>query len=198
MFFYQRDYRDTDNGCRDALVFNTQTRAWSTMSFEGNAARVFKTCGATRNSDSAPVLGWYDVAGGDGVVYEERSTYQNGDYVDTDSAGNDINVPLALTTQFQVPELGTASHWQGTVLSFDNGLSGRGLPASVGVQYLNEIASSSVATVTAGVAVVRVEPPTDLRRGNRCAIALTHSLATACGFTGISQTVRIGTQFPRR
>jgi hypothetical protein len=202
MFFYQANYLYEEQGCLDALVFDTRTRAWSTLNFPEPPSGIdnaFKTCGVTRFSDDLLVMGWLNIGGGDGWAFVERSSYSNSDYIDTDAGGADNPVEIRATTQYQVPDAGGAVHWQGTVVHLDFGeFSGRARPASFELTYGTDWTSGVAVSASVAGDFVRLEPPTAVRRGNRLILSIQHALATACGFIGISQMYRVGSNFPRR
>jgi hypothetical protein len=202
MFFFQANYLYAAQGCLDALVFDTRTRAWSTLNFAEPASGIdnaFKTCGVPRFSDDLLVMGWLNPGGGDGWAFVERNSYSNTDYQDTDATGVSAPVTLTATTQYQVPDAGGAVHWQGTVVHLDFGeFSGRARPASFELTYGTDWTSGVAVSASVAGDLVRLEPPTAVRRGNRLVLSIQHALATACGFIGISQMCRVGSNFPRR
>ena len=208
LFFYQSDLGFATPACLDALVFDTRTRAWSTLQFaipDGPVEDILKSCGVPRFSDDKLVMGYINPGGGDGWAFLERRTYTSADYVDTDVAGLNYGVLMQLWIQFQVPDAGGAVHWQGTVVHFDGAafgaipeFRGRSLPGSFEIQYQTEwtTMAAPVAVSVAGQ-LARVEPPARVRRGNQMRFILSNGESGPCGFIGISQSLRIGSNFPR-
>lgn len=183
-------------------VFDTRTRAWSTIQFErgsGNSTDYQKSAGVVRFSDDRLVLTSYGNGAGDGWFFVERRAQDNTDYQDTDAANVTDPVKLSATFQFQVPDVSGAVHWQQLVLSMDAGeFAWRALPTTFQLQMQTEWALSSNNVVTPAANLVRFELPVAVRRSNRLALNITHTLAEACGFNGLSQSIRVGSTFARR
>jgi hypothetical protein len=190
-------------------VFDTRTRAWSTIQFErgsGNSTDYQKSAGVVRFSDDRLVLTSYGNGAADGWFFVERRAQDNTDYQDTD-AGN-ITDPVNVFAQFQfaVPDAEGAVHWQQTVVHFDYGFTWRLPPTSFQLGYFTEWAPSANLTITpvavpysaVGAFLSRIEPPAVVRRSNRMAMVFQHRTAEAFGLNGVSQSVRIGSKFARR
>lgn len=210
-------YGTLQSGCVRGFVFDTRTRAWSTMSFDsvvdladnvssGNST-LFKSCAAPLFATDAIAFGWWNPSGGDGRVMFERLTFTSADYIDTDAAGVSTNFRMECTFQFQVPEADGAVHWQQTVIHFDApgaygpfgaNTSWRQPPSDIAITYQTESGIAFQSAATGGQVVVRIEPLVFCRRGNRLRYSLVNALTEACGFVGVSQTYRVGSQFANR
>lgn len=183
-------------------VFDTRTRAWSTMEFEkgsGGTTDYQKSAGVVRFSDDRLVFTSYGNGGGDGYFFQERRALDNTDYQDTNAANVTDPVNLLTTFQFQVPDSEGAVHWQQTVVYLDGGeFTWRAAPSTFGMRYTTEWSQSIIAVTPAASALVtRVEPAAAVRRGNRMAVQLGHTQVEAFGINGLSQSVRIGSKFAR-
>jgi hypothetical protein len=207
VFMHPFDNVDGALGCILGFVWDTRTRAWSSLSFTDAdvAQNGFKSAGVVRFSDDRLVLGWWNPGGGDGQVFVERRALDSTDYTDDDAAGNVVTFGMALTWQFQVPDAEGATHWQQTMLHFDGGeFAWRANPTAAFLTYETEWAASViaggavVATPPLGVsAVVRVEVPRTTRRGQRLRLTVV-APGGAFGLVGVSQSFRPGARFARR
>jgi len=198
-FFFSTTVGNISQG----YVFDTRTRAWSTIQFErgsGNTTDYQKSCGVVRFSDDRMVLASYGNGGGDGYVFVERRAQDNTDYQDTDAANVTDPVKLSTVFQYAVPDSEGAVHWQQTVVHLDGGeFSWRSTPASFGLRHETEWSQSIVVvTPESGALLTRVEPNAVVRRGNRMRITLSHDVASYFGIAGLSQSIRIGAKFARR
>ena len=183
-------------------TFDTRTRAWSTTEFtrqSGGANDYQKSCGVVRFSDDRLVLANYNFGGGDAYVFVERRALDNTDYQDTDAGNVTDPVPLRVTFQYNVPDVEGAVHWQQLVMSLDGGeFAWRALPTALTLSFQTEWASSGNLAVAPSAAIVRYELPRSVRRGNRLVMTVANSTAEACGFNGLSQSIRLGSKFARR
>lgn len=184
-------------------VFDTRTRAWSTIAFQksasGGSNDFQKSCGVVRFSDDRLVLANYNFSGGDAYVFVERRALDDTDYQDTDAGNVTDPVSMSLTFQYQVPLSDGAVHWQQTVIHLDGGeFSWRAVPSSFGLRHTTEWNQSIVVvTPSTGARLTRVEPAASVRRGNRMSVVLSHNVATAFGIVGLSQSYRVGSTFAR-
>jgi hypothetical protein len=183
------------------LSFDTRTRCWAQGEFSRTQFGGYydaRSCGVVRYLDDILMVATWD-AGSDWFLFEERRNYDGADFKDTDRAGGDGAVSSTLTPQFAVPDDKGAQHWQETVVNWDGSeVPWRPLPTSADWAYETETQVAVAGTVAVSALATRVEPPLNVRRGQRLHVGISHALPEYAGIVGISQSYRSGSRFARR
>lgn len=191
------------NGCGYALVFDTRTETWThfeVSKLNGNDFLDFRTHGAVRLADQRVLLtSQRDTVDSEGYLYEERNDFTASDFLDDSSLGSSDAIASFLTLQFQTPDAGGGQHWQQTVLQLDaDELGWRPLPTSFNAAWSGGAYTGSATGIVPTTRVVRLEPPSTVRRNNALQLELTHTAAEYFGLVGISQRFRSGTPWAGR
>lgn len=196
LFFYPDD-NSTASGafkpnCTNALVWNVETSAWTTMDnittdASSNLVACPKSFGAVRYSDELLCQVEWNSTGNDTKLYLENNTLTVSDYQEDgyDKLGSPTTArPFTSTVEWTTvsPDPHALTHWQeiAVFLSPSDVFSAYQLPASIGVYFEADreaARGSTVSSIPVVLEHVRLIVPQASAISARLGVGVTHSVA---------------------